>query len=123
MKNGGQLPFVLIFFFLATQFISICGTMFVLACPENIGNYEDISPEHIVPLDPFLAGGHQTHVISRSSAHSNNAPLRGLGLLPQFLFQLAALSVATLSTLSRPSRLQLRGYISNLWLRNRVLLI
>lgn len=122
MKKGGQLPFVLIFFFLATQFISICGTMIVLAYPENIGSYEDISPEHIVPLDPFLAGGHQTHVISRSSNH-NNAPLRMLGLLPQFLLQLAAVSVATVAALSCPSRLQLCRYTTNLWLLNRVLLI
>lgn len=96
--------------------------MFVLAYPETIGNYEDISPEHIVPLDPFLAGGHSTDAISRSS-NFNNAPLKVLGLLPQFLLQLAAVSVATLAALSCPSRLQLCRYTTNLWLLNRVLLI
>jgi hypothetical protein len=122
MKKGGRLPSTLIFLFLATQFLSICGTMLVFANPECIGNYEDISPEHIVPLDPFLAGGHSGHIIYRSSNH-NNAPLKVLGLLPHFLWQLATMSAVTLAVLWSPARLRQSPYTTNIWLRNRVLLI
>jgi len=122
MRKGGRLSFILVMVFLATQFISIIGTMCVFASPENIGNYEDMSPEHIVPMDPFLAGGHSGHFTFRSNNH-NPAPMKVLELLPNFLLQLTAVSIATFAVLQCPSRLQLCRYTSNLWLLNRVLLI
>lgn len=96
--------------------------MFVLAYPETMGNYEDMSPEHVVPLDPFLAGGAGGHHLSRSSNH-NNTPLKVLELLPQFLLQMTATSIVTLAINWRPARLMHGRYTTNLWLLNRVLLI
>ena len=124
MRHGGRLSLILVVFFLATQFISIFGTMSVFASPENIGNYEDISPDHLVPLDPFLAGGSAGHACFRANNTPNNtAALKLFRWLPMFILQAVTLWIVApiLLRCSRPY--MLIRYTPDLWLLKRALLI
>lgn len=94
-------------------------TLSILASPPE--HHEDMSPEHVVPLDPFLAGGAAS--IFRSSGISEPMPLKFVAILPYFLIQMASLFYVALALLRYPARLQLCRYSTNLWLLNRVLLI
>jgi hypothetical protein len=123
MRHGGRLSFILVLFFLATQFISIFGTISVLASPENIGDYEDISPDHLVPLDPFLAGGASGHACFRSTNSNTNAPLKLIGWLPMFVMQYVTLLLVAPVFLRCSRSYRLITYTPDLWLLNRVMLI
>ncbi|MDZ4833097.1 MAG: hypothetical protein SGJ27_04780 [Candidatus Melainabacteria bacterium] len=125
MRHGGRLTYILVLFFLATQFISIFGTMSVFASPENIGNYEDISPDHIVPLDPFLAGGAAHHACFRNNTNNNNtAALKLFRWLPMFILQSVTLWLIAPIILRCSRRFLLIRYkMPDLWLLHRALLI
>lgn len=122
MKICFRLAFISVFFFLFIQFLSLCNGMTYIASltqidrPDDI-HLEDIHPDHIVPLDPFL--GVASGIPSVNSA--DKAPPQKPAL-PAFV----APKIESDCILSADSRQRMPPFLrrsGELWLVNQTLLI
>lgn len=121
MKIGFRIAFTVVFFFLFIQFLSLCNGMTYIASlaqvdlPHDI-HLEDIHPDHIVPMDPFLGASG----IPVTDSSDDAPPQRSA--IPAF----ATPKIENERLLSAHSRQRMPPFLrrsGELWLINQTLLI
>lgn len=125
MNIGFREAFIAVSFFLLMQFLSLFSAMSYIASlpqidhPKDI-HLEDIHPDHIVPLDPFLSVAARL----RAPDSMNVVPLQNFKL-PE-LTTSALLSDQFFESKARWKQLRMAPFLRvncELWLVNRTLLI